>query len=172
MMYSAMRLTVIGAGAWGTTLAALAADHMATTIWAREPAVVDAINDVHENTAFLPGFSLPPQLVATVDLPAALAGADVVVVAVPSPYVRRVLGRSVRVDRPARTGRQRHQGPRSRDRQADDRGDHRDARGSRPGHDRVARRSQPGPRGDGRRSLRDLRGVRATCGTRPTSSNS
>ena len=37
------------------------------------------------------GFSLPPQLAATVDLPAALDGADVVVVAVPSPYVRRVL---------------------------------------------------------------------------------
>ena len=50
-----MKLTVIGAGAWGTTLAALASEHLPTTLWAREPAVVDAIHDHRENTLFLPG---------------------------------------------------------------------------------------------------------------------
>ena len=92
MVNDAMQLTVIGAGAWGTTLAALACERVSTTIWAREQAVADAICDRHENPAFLPGFSLPRQLSATVDLATAVAGADVVVVAVPSPYVRRVLG--------------------------------------------------------------------------------
>jgi len=87
----ATKLTVIGAGAWGTTLAALAADLLPTTIWAREESVADAINRGHENTAFLAGFPLPPRLAATTDLSAALADADVVVVAVPSPYVRCVL---------------------------------------------------------------------------------
>ncbi len=92
MVNDAMQLTVIGAGAWGTTLAALACERVSTTIWAREQAVADAICVRHENPAFLPGFSLPGQLSATVDLATAVAGADVVVVAVPSPYVRRVLG--------------------------------------------------------------------------------
>jgi glycerol-3-phosphate dehydrogenase (NAD(P)+) len=91
MVNDAMQLTVIGAGAWGTTLAALASEHVATTLWAREQAVADTIRDVHENTAFLPGFSLPSQLSVSVDLAASLAGADVVFVAVPSPYLRRVM---------------------------------------------------------------------------------
>ena len=50
MVNDAMQLTVIGAGAWGTTLAALASEHVSTTIWAREQAVADAIRDSHENT--------------------------------------------------------------------------------------------------------------------------
>jgi glycerol-3-phosphate dehydrogenase (NAD(P)+) len=91
MINDVMKLTVIGAGAWGTTLAALASERLPTTIWARERSVADAICSRHENTAFLPGFPLPAQLVATVDLAAAVDGADVVVVAVPSPHVRRVL---------------------------------------------------------------------------------
>jgi glycerol-3-phosphate dehydrogenase (NAD(P)+) len=86
-----MKLTVIGAGAWGTTLAALASEHLPTTLWAREPAVVNSIHDNRENTMFLPGFPLPGQLSVTLDLPAAVAGADLVVVAVPSPHVRAVL---------------------------------------------------------------------------------
>ena len=85
-----MKLTVIGAGAWGTTLAALASEHLPTTLWAREPAVVNAIHDRRENTLFLPGFPLPGQLSVTRS-PDAVAGADFVVVAVPSPHVRAVL---------------------------------------------------------------------------------
>ena len=92
MVKDAMQLTVIGAGAWGTTLAALACERVPTTIWAREQDVADAICVRHENQAFLPGFSLPGQLSATVDLATSVAGADVVVVAVPSPFVRSVLG--------------------------------------------------------------------------------
>ena len=86
-----MNLTVIGAGAWGTTLAALASERLPTRLWTREPAVVNAIRDQRENTMFLPGFPLPEQLAVTVDLSSAVAGADFVVVAVPSPHVRAVL---------------------------------------------------------------------------------
>ena len=85
------KLTVVGAGAWGTTLAALASERVPTTLWARERSVVDEVCSHHQNTAFLPGFALPAQLGATGDLAAAVGGADVVVVAVPSPYVRGVL---------------------------------------------------------------------------------
>ena len=90
-MMPQVRLTIIGAGAWGTTLAALASEHLATTLWAREPLVVSAIQEHGENTPFLPGFPLPPGLAVTVDLRSAVAGADMVIVAVPSPYVRDVL---------------------------------------------------------------------------------
>jgi glycerol-3-phosphate dehydrogenase (NAD(P)+) len=90
-MVDVMKLTVIGAGAWGTTLAALASERIPTTLWAREPTVADDVCSRHENTAFLPGFALPAQLVATNDLAAAVGDADVVIVAVPSPHVRRVL---------------------------------------------------------------------------------
>ena len=160
VMVDVNKLTVIGAGAWGTTLAALASERVPTTLWARNGGVADEVCSRHQNTAFLPGFTLPAQLGATVDLAAAVGGADVVVVAVPSPFVRGVLSDAGAGDRSTRAGRERHQGPRSRHRQADDRGDHRDARRSRSGHDRLARRPQPGPRGDGRSSVRDLRGVR------------
>jgi glycerol-3-phosphate dehydrogenase (NAD(P)+) len=95
MVNDVMKLTVIGAGAWGTTLAALASERAPTTLWARERTVANDVCSHHENTAFLPGFPLPPQLVATVDLLGALAGANVVVVAVPSPHVRRVMSEAI-----------------------------------------------------------------------------
>jgi glycerol-3-phosphate dehydrogenase (NAD(P)+) len=49
-----MSVGVIGAGAWGTALAQVAAAGGDVLIWAREPEVVAAINSIHENTAFLP----------------------------------------------------------------------------------------------------------------------
>ena len=100
VMVDVMKLTVIGAGAWGTTLAALASERVPTTLWARERTVADEVCSHHENTgvpARLPVAGAARR--ATVDLAAAVGGADVVVVAVPSPYVRGVLseaaGRSI-----------------------------------------------------------------------------
>jgi glycerol-3-phosphate dehydrogenase (NAD(P)+) len=88
------RLAVVGAGSWGTTLAALAASDDAgppegpTLIWAREPAVVDSINDTHVNGMFLTGHRLPPTLRATTSIGEALDGADAVIMAVPSQFFR------------------------------------------------------------------------------------
>ena len=53
------RVAVVGAGAWGTTLASLLAGHAETTLWAREPEVVASIEQGNENAQFLPGFPLP-----------------------------------------------------------------------------------------------------------------
>jgi glycerol-3-phosphate dehydrogenase (NAD(P)+) len=86
-----MRVTVVGGGSWGTTLASLVAGRADAVLWAREPEVVDGVGARHENPVFLPGVALSPELAATRDLPAALDGADVVVMAVPSPYFRSVL---------------------------------------------------------------------------------
>jgi glycerol-3-phosphate dehydrogenase (NAD(P)+) len=90
------RLAVVGAGSWGTTLAGLAASDDAgppggpTLIWAREPAVVDSINDRHVNGMFLTDHRLPPTLRATTSIGQALDGADAVIMAVPSQFFRAV----------------------------------------------------------------------------------
>lgn len=86
-----MRVAVVGAGSWGTTVAALATRHARTTLWARRDELAGAITDHHENPDYLPGVELPPELVCTADLEAAVADADVLVMAVPSHGFRQVL---------------------------------------------------------------------------------
>lgn len=83
-------VAVIGAGAWGTTMASHLAGQLRTVLWAREDTVVADVRDRHRNENFLPGFDLDPALGVTGDLGEALAGAEAVVVAVPSPYLRSV----------------------------------------------------------------------------------
>ena len=79
---------VVGGGAWGTALAATAERAGAgVTLWAREPEVVAAVAERHENTTFLPGVTLSPRVAATGDL-ARAARADLVLLVVPAQYVR------------------------------------------------------------------------------------
>jgi glycerol-3-phosphate dehydrogenase (NAD(P)+) len=86
-----MKCAVIGAGAWGTALANLLAENgHATTVWAYEPDVADAINDGHENPRFLSGVQLQSDLRATPDHETALAGAELIVYATPSHVLRDV----------------------------------------------------------------------------------
>jgi len=60
-----MQVIVLGGGSWGTALAALAAKQASTTLWARDPSVVDDINHNHYNRKYLDNIALPPQLRAT-----------------------------------------------------------------------------------------------------------
>ena len=84
-------IAVIGGGAWGTALACLCAGNgVDTLIWAREAPVAEAINQRHENTAFLPGVMLPPALQATGDL-AGAGGREAYVFAAPVQHSRAVL---------------------------------------------------------------------------------
>jgi glycerol-3-phosphate dehydrogenase (NAD(P)+) len=85
-----IQVAVIGAGSWGTTVAALAACNTPTVLWARRPELATAITRDHENADYLPGFVLPTDLAATSDLGEAVARADVVVMAVPSHGFRDV----------------------------------------------------------------------------------
>jgi glycerol-3-phosphate dehydrogenase (NAD(P)+) len=78
-------VAVLGAGSWGTALAALMARHgCPTTLWGRDAAVAAAINAGEGNTRYLPGIALPAGLRATTSLGSALEGAGLVLVAVPS----------------------------------------------------------------------------------------
>jgi glycerol-3-phosphate dehydrogenase (NAD(P)+) len=82
---------VIGAGAWGTALAqVIAAGGEPVLLWAREAEVVDAIGARHENSLFLPGVPLHPDVRATASL-ADLAGCDLLLVATPAQHLRNVL---------------------------------------------------------------------------------
>ena len=78
-------LAILGAGSWGTALAALAARNgLAATLWGRDAAIAASINIDHENPRYLPGIELPGTLRATTDLATAVAGCDWVLVVVPS----------------------------------------------------------------------------------------
>ncbi|HVO10901.1 MAG TPA: NAD(P)H-dependent glycerol-3-phosphate dehydrogenase [Vicinamibacteria bacterium] len=86
-----MRTTVVGGGAWGTALAAhCARAALPVRLWAREPEVVQAVNEDHRNPLFLPEAQLPPGLRATGRLDEAVADAEVVIVVVPSEFCRAV----------------------------------------------------------------------------------
>lgn len=85
------RISVIGAGAWGTALAVVAARAgRRVRLWAREPEVVGTINGAHENAMFLPGIALPPSLEATGDLREA-CDAEALLIAAPAQRLRSVL---------------------------------------------------------------------------------
>lgn len=94
--YMSVCVGVIGAGAWGTALAQLMTEkgHQ-VRLWAREPEVVEAINDSHENTIFLPGLSLSQHLVAMDSLGEACRDQDLILFVVPAQFVRKVLGEAV-----------------------------------------------------------------------------
>ena len=86
------RVTVIGAGAWGTALANLLADAGAEVrMWAREPEVVQSVNATGKNTLYLEGARLNRALGVTNSLAEALEGADVVVWVCPVQYSASLL---------------------------------------------------------------------------------
>jgi len=85
-----MRVGVIGAGSWGTAVAAMTATTAETTLWARRGELAEAINSSRANEDYLPGIDLPPGLRATADVGEAAAGADVLIMAVPSHGFRTV----------------------------------------------------------------------------------
>ncbi|MFO7193502.1 MULTISPECIES: NAD(P)H-dependent glycerol-3-phosphate dehydrogenase [Thermocrispum] len=88
------RIAVLGAGSWGTTFAKVLADAgRDVVLWARRKEVADEITEQHTNAAYLPNITLPERLTATSDAAEALAGAEAVVLAVPSQSLRENLTR-------------------------------------------------------------------------------
>ncbi len=79
------KIAVIGAGNWGTALAAtLALNGHKVTLWAYEPEVVQSLRTQHENSLFMPGVKLPATVAATNDLGEALKDAEIVLTVMPS----------------------------------------------------------------------------------------
>lgn len=92
-----MKITVIGAGAFGTAMAVSAALHPAghaVTLWARGSDQLEQLRSERCNARYLPGIALPPGVALSGQDPAALTeGAGLVIVATPMAALRDVLGR-------------------------------------------------------------------------------
>jgi glycerol-3-phosphate dehydrogenase (NAD(P)+) len=89
-----MRVTVLGAGSWGTTVASLVSGKNDAMVWAWEPEVAREIAEAHTNERYLPGFRLPERLQATADLQHALARSEVLTLGMPSHVFRGVIERA------------------------------------------------------------------------------
>ena len=84
-----MRVAVMGAGSWGSVFSMILSDaNCDVTLWARSSAVADDINSTHINHAYQPGLVLPTNVVSTTNPDQALAGADLVVLAMPAQTLR------------------------------------------------------------------------------------
>lgn len=86
-----MRIAVLGAGSWGTALAILLSDGgHPVTLWGHDPAAVERLRADRENRRYLPGRRFPALLSLDPRLGEAVAGAELVVLALPSASVRVV----------------------------------------------------------------------------------
>ena len=84
-----MKSTVLGTGAWGTTLAQVIVDAgHEVLMWGRNSDVVAEINSHHTNEKFLPGSSLSESIIATTDIEAALEFSDLIILAIPAQTLR------------------------------------------------------------------------------------
>ena len=86
-----MKIAVAGAGSWGTALASLLRGKgHEVTVWDIDPVPVTQIEETGNNDRYLPNLELSPGLRATTDLAAAVAGAELILLAVPSQVMRVV----------------------------------------------------------------------------------
>ncbi|MEO8572084.1 MAG: NAD(P)H-dependent glycerol-3-phosphate dehydrogenase [Chloroflexota bacterium] len=82
------RVAVVGAGAWGTTLARLIARTEPVTLLCHSPETAARIAETHRNEARLPGIDLPATLFATADVAVLREATDLVIFATPSAHLR------------------------------------------------------------------------------------
>ncbi|TRZ88137.1 MAG: NAD(P)-dependent glycerol-3-phosphate dehydrogenase [Streptomycetaceae bacterium] len=83
------KVTVLGSGAWGTTMAQVLCDAGNDVLmWGRNQGVVEEVNSHHTNKNYLPDIDLPHSLVATSDIDKAFAHSKIYVLAVPAQVLR------------------------------------------------------------------------------------
>ena len=87
------RIGILGAGAWGTALAISLARRggHAITLWSFSAEQVEQIRETGANLQFLPGYTVPADVLVTTDLAAAVQGADIVLCVTPSEHLRGVM---------------------------------------------------------------------------------
>ncbi len=88
-----LKIAVLGAGAWGTALAIAFARQHQVRLWGREPQVMADMIAHRENTRFLPGYPLPPEITLQGDFEQAVAGADLNLLATAVAGLRPTLAR-------------------------------------------------------------------------------
>jgi glycerol-3-phosphate dehydrogenase (NAD(P)+) len=94
-------IAIIGAGGWGTALSiALARNFETIRLWVYEPELYESLCAKRVNELYLPGFFVPPNVAPTARLDAAVADAELVLTAVPSPHLRSVCSQMLLYLRP------------------------------------------------------------------------
>lgn len=88
-----MKIAVLGAGAWGTAMALNLARRHAVALWARDARQCEAMRAARENAKYLPNHAFPPGLEVVSEIPAALEGAGLALVAVTTAALRETLER-------------------------------------------------------------------------------
>jgi len=92
MSQLSIKIAVLGAGSWGTALAALLARNgQSTTLWGRDAGQMSEMAEVAENRRYLPGSPLPASLSYESNLAVAVADVDAILVATPSHTFRTLL---------------------------------------------------------------------------------
>jgi len=87
-----MRIAVLGAGSWGTTLAILLSENFhEVTLWTFDPVHAAHMLGTRTNPDFIPGSVIPPAIDITSDIDKAAYKKDLIVAAVPSQFLRSVL---------------------------------------------------------------------------------
>lgn len=95
-----MKITVLGAGAWGTAIAVTLSARHQTVLWDHEPGQCRAIAAERRNQRFLPEIALPEQIAIEADFAAAVAVAELVLVATPTAALRETLVRLAPMRKP------------------------------------------------------------------------
>lgn len=88
-----MKITLLGAGAWGTALSIAFAGKHQVTLWSREEDVAVDLRETRENHRFFPGYRLPEAVQVSTDFAAAVAEAELLVVATPIAGLRSTVER-------------------------------------------------------------------------------
>ena len=88
-----MKITVLGSGAMATACSILLTEHAGQTValWARNPEHARGMNEHRENRRLLPGVAIPEDVQITSDIEQAIDGADLLVAAIPTKYLRDAL---------------------------------------------------------------------------------
>ena len=102
-MENKLYITVLGDGGWGTTLAVLLTGKgFNVTIWGAFAENIESMNESRLNQKFLPGIKIPKEVNLTSDLKSAVQNKDIIILAVPSQYMRSVLKKLKTLDYPRR----------------------------------------------------------------------
>jgi len=88
------KISILGDGGWGTTLSRhLCLKGFPVSLWSPFPEYAKHLQKTRENTKFLAGVKIPHEIDITSDLEAAINGKDIIIIAIPSQYIRSVLSK-------------------------------------------------------------------------------
>lgn len=94
MVRKIKNIAVLGDGGWGTTLGIyLAKKGYCVTLWGAFPLYLKELRTRRENVKFLPGIAIPKEVIIEEELTVAVADADVIILAIPSQFVAKIIGR-------------------------------------------------------------------------------